>query len=275
MVSSQVAGSGSPRVSSSVRTAVSQAVQFASAHSKQSSPAISDRVEDITPDEDSRVARQAAAFAAQFMLPTQGSTPEAGAAASSSAADPARLMAPPAVISAAQGGQLRLLQTTVQEQDQRLQGDIQSIKDNMAGFVTTADFNDWGAAMNQQVAQFLQDGLAEVARDVQLQLQGIREECTLMIDSALPALKGAGKAPEGDPEAEHLAGSKRKLLETAAPLLLPDLGSAMATSVVAKAPLAPTTLGREDSGLVTASDGMKYPAFAAVRIGASKQGKIQ
>ena len=161
MVSSQVPGPGSPRVSSSVLAGVSQAVLLASAHSTQSSPSVSDRVQDITNDEDAVVAQQAAAFAAQFKLPTPGGKPEEIAAASSSVAAPARLMAPPTGGAAAQAGQLRQLQVVVDEQGQRLQGEIQSINDNIAGLVTTSDFNAWGTSMNQQVAQFLQDGLAE------------------------------------------------------------------------------------------------------------------
>ena len=41
---------------------------------------------------------------------------------------------------------------------------------------------------------------------------------------------------------------------------------AMATAVVATSLPAATILGSEDSGLVTADDGMKYPAFASVRM---------
>ena len=94
VVSSQSPGSSSQsqRVANSLAAGVSQAVQ--SVQSKQSSPAISDRVEDITgQDDDAKVARQAAAFAAQFMLPASGGTsaPES-AAVSSSAAPQARLM---------------------------------------------------------------------------------------------------------------------------------------------------------------------------------------
>ena len=84
VVSAQSPGTSlqSQRVANSVGAGVSEAVRFASTQSKQSSPAVSDRVEDIT-DDPAQLARQAAAFAAQFMLPMPSNTPAETAAGSS------------------------------------------------------------------------------------------------------------------------------------------------------------------------------------------------
>ena len=267
VVTSQSPGVGlqSQRVASSVGTGVARAVQFASAPSMQSSPSISDRVEDVTEEDDEQVAQQAAAFAARFMGPAK-STPAEIAAPAGNAAGQARLMPPPMAISAAHEGRLAQLQHSMEAQGQRLQADIQEVKDSVAGLVSTSDFNTWSVSMNGQVAEFLQDGLAEVARDVQLQLQVIRDECKLMIETALSAPKGAGKAPEGDPEVEPQAGSKRKQPEVAKALLLPDLGAAMASTANAATPAPPSMLGSEADGLVTTADGQRLPAYASVRM---------
>ena len=105
--------------------------------------------------------------------------------------------------------------------------------------------------MNQQVAQFLQDGLAEVTRDVQLQLKGIHDDVKLMISAALPDPKGPGGAPKGDPEVAVIAGAKRKLPVAEPTIKPPDLGAAMAgTAVVAVQPASVCLAGSEDPDMV-------------------------
>ena len=120
---------------------------------------------------------------------------------------------PPLPVATVEAKLLISLQRSVAEQGERLADDMVQLKQGLVGFVSKEDFSTWNTAMNQQVADFLQQGLAEITRDLQLQLSGIRNDILALAASATshpPA--GVGEAPNGDPEVELLVckGTKRK-----------------------------------------------------------------
>ena len=107
-----------------------------------------------------------------------------------------------------------------------------------------------------------------------MQLDDIRRDIKSLAASASSRPSaGAGEAPEGDPQVERLAikGTKRKAASGPEPDILPNLGAAIAkpTPVVVQADAsAPASItGSEQGGVVSATNGAKYPGFTSVLYG--------
>ena len=156
-------------------------------------------------DEDAQLEQQAAAFAAQFM--------EAGAVSSAMPAPAVPLhVAPFPRLQAAQPQAMAAVEARVLElhnnmavQGKQLTSEVAQLKQTMANTVSKLDFSKWNTAMSQQVADFLEHGLAEVTKDLQLQLDDIRRDIKALATSASSRPSaGVGEAPEGDPQVERL-----------------------------------------------------------------------